>query len=115
MSDVSTPTEIQILKLVNGAEIIAKVGKDLGGTFLESPFYVITQSDGQRMAIALQPFSMVAKIGKVRIKDAHILCVLEAEEELATQYSAGLAGITLASPGGGHRGPTSGRGLTLVE
>lgn len=115
MSDVSTPTEIKILKLVNGAEIIAKIGKDIGGMYLENPFYVITQSDGQRIAIGLQPFSMVAKINKVRVKDAHVLCTLDPEDELANQYSAGLAGITLAGPGGSQRVPGNGRGLTLVE
>lgn len=104
-------TVVKILKLTNGQEIIAKVLQTTGDYFVvTSPLSLQPMRGGEGMSIGLLPFSWGGRTDKVMIHASHIICDLEPEDNLESQYLAGLAGITLASA----QPPTTGK-LHLVE
>lgn len=99
---------VKIVKFTSGQEIIAKVTEDATSIVIESPLTVQPMRNGDSLQVGLLPFSWAGQSPSVSISKEHVLCILEPESGLATQYLAGLAGIALP-------GESSGPKLTLVE
>lgn len=94
-------SNVKVVKFVSGQEVISKVIDDNGNNLvLESPLTVQTMRTPEGLGIGLVPFSFASSAKQVVINRANILCVLEAEEQLASQYLAGLAGLTLSGTDG---------------
>lgn len=101
---------VKLFKLVSGQEIIAKVvHQDEQMVVVESPLSIQPMRSGEStLSIGLMPFSWAGNPNMpVSINAQHILCFLEPEEGLKTQYLAGLAGLSVPS--------ASTPKLTLVE
>lgn len=96
---------VKVVKFMSGQEVIAKVSSGENDVIvLESPLTLQPMRNADNMQIGLLPFSWGGVSESVLINLSHVLCVLEAEESLATSYLSSLSGISLPSPK-----------LTLVE
>lgn len=103
---------VKIIKVTGGQEIIAKVVEHTPTELLvQSPLTVQPLRSGESsLAIGLMPFTWGGDSKHaIAINKAHVLCVMDAEDELRTQYLAALSGLTL--PGPSTKTPK----LTLVE
>lgn len=90
-------SEVKVVKFISGQEVLTKVlndGKE--GILIESPLtiQVVRTQDGG-LGVSLVPFSFGGKVDQVVIDKRGVLCVLDADEQIATQYLAGLAGLTV--------------------
>ena len=103
---------VKVFKFISGQEIVAKViDRGAGRVTVESPLALQPhrQDPSAGVSIALVPFSWGGNASVVTLNDAHILCELDAEDYLSSQYLAGLAGISIPNE------PAQTGRLTLVE
>jgi hypothetical protein len=102
--------DVKIVKLSNSQEIIAKIMSSDDQTInVESPLVLQPmRSSETSLSIGMVPFTWAGRPDSwIGLNKSHVLCIMEPEEELKTQYLAGLSGITLP-----QRSPGK---LTLVE
>lgn len=93
-------SDVKVVKFISGQEVIAKViSADSEIIVLESPLTVQPVRTQEGLGIGLVPFSFASRSKQAAIAQSAILCILDPEEELANQYLAGLAGLTLAPEG----------------
>ena len=91
---------VKIVKFLSGQEIICKVDANIatlpGHVAVSSPLTIqpMKQQDG-RFSIGLMPFSWAGQGDVIHLRDAHILCQMEAEPDLEKQYLASLSGIVI--------------------
>lgn len=108
-------TKVQIIKFATGLEIIAKVVNSTPTELVvDSPLILQAVRSGasaEAINIGLVPFSWGGIPTNVALSKHHILCVLDAESQLETQYLAGLAGLSVPTAGSSVERPK----LTLVE
>ena len=91
-------SEVKVLKFVSGQEVIAKlVAETETSVVIESPLTVQAMRTAEGLGIGLVPFSFAGRSQQAVIQKTNVLCILEPEEQLSSQYLAGLSGITLAS------------------
>jgi len=89
-------SNVKVVKFVSGQEVISKVIENENELILESPLTVQAMRTQEGLGIGLVPFSFASSAKQVVINRSNVLCVLEAEDQLASQYLAGLAGLTLS-------------------
>jgi len=102
--------DVKVIKFVNGQEIIAKVTTTTDTqVVIQSPLTLQPLRTGDSaMSIGLMPFTWGGDSRHpIALNAAHILCVMESESELKSQYLAALSGLALPS--------RSTSKLTLVE
>jgi hypothetical protein len=102
---------VKVIKFATGLEIIAKVVQETPTELVvDSPLAMQVVREGSAgINIGLMPFSWGGIPKDVVLSKLHVLCVLDPEAQLESQYLAGLAGIAL---------PDSSTGkpkLTLVD
>jgi len=103
--------QVKVIKLASGLEVIAKIVQETATELVvDSPLAMQAMREGSTgISIGLVPFSWGGIPKDVVLSKLHILCVMDAESQLESQYLAGLAGIALPEPGAGKSK------LTLVE
>jgi hypothetical protein len=95
MSDV---TEVKVIKLANGQELIAKVVNGLtgGGILVESPLSLQPMRTENGLAVGLIPFTFGGKnSGQIKLAAEHVLCIMDAESDLESQYLGAISGLVL--------------------
>lgn len=91
---------VKIIKLVSTQELICKVMQETDTELhIASPLIIQPMRSGESsLSIGLMPFTWAGDVRDskwIAISKAHVLCVLDAEEGLQTQYLAGLSGLSL--------------------
>lgn len=92
-------SDVKIVKLVSGQEILGKVvSQTANHIVVQSPLTVQPmrgQGGADSVTLGLLPFSWGGVSNSVELGMEHVLCVLEAEANLSTQYLADLAGLSV--------------------
>ena len=90
-------SEVKVLKLTTGEEVIARVEQQRDYMMLEKPMTmapVAGQSPGQ-MGFAMVPWMMAAKGDYMQLSLTHIVIETEAKGEIEKNYLASITGLSL--------------------
>lgn len=91
--------DVKVIKLLSSQELIAKIISETDNeVIIASPLLIQPMRSGEAsLSIGLMPFSWAGdtRDASISLNKAHVLCTLEPEGDLKTQYLAGLSGITL--------------------
>lgn len=89
--------KIVIIKIVSGQEVLGKlVSESDDYIVVNSPVTIQPTRDAKGdITVGILPFSWGGVANSVILSKQNILCILDAEDKLALQYSAGLAGLTV--------------------
>ena len=93
-------SEVKLLRLSTGEDIIAKVGENDQGVSLNKPFVIIpTQSQpGKPVQLMMTLYSPYGKSGSVTIKSDKIISMVEPKEEILKSYQQNTSSI-IQAPG----------------
>jgi|TARA_Y100000033_G_C2700893_1_gene88535 hypothetical protein len=90
-------SDVKVLKLTTGEEIIARVEQQRDYMMLEKPMTMAPvpgQSPGQ-MGFAMVPWMMAAKGDFIQLSLSHIVVETEAKGEIEKNYLASITGLSL--------------------
>ena len=90
-------SEVKVLTLTTGEEIIARVEQQRDYMMLEKPMTMAPvpgQSPGQ-MGFAMVPWMMAAKGDSIQLSLSHIVVETEAKGEIEKNYLASITGLSL--------------------
>ena len=90
-------SEVKVLKLTTGEEVIARVKQKRDYMMLEKPMTMAPvpgQSPGQ-MGFAMVPWMMAAKGDFIQLSLSHIVVETEAKGEIEKNYLASITGLSL--------------------
>ena len=90
-------SDVKVLKLTTGEEIIARVEQQRDYMMLEKPMTMAPvpgQSPGQ-MGFAMVPWMMAAKGDFIQLSLTHIVIETEAKGEIEKNYLASITGLSL--------------------
>ena len=90
-------SDVKVLKLTTGEEIIARVKQNRDYMELEKPMTMAPvpgQSPGQ-MGFAMVPWMMAAKGDLIQLSLSHIVVETEAKGEIEKNYLASITGLSL--------------------
>ena len=90
-------SEVKVLKLTTGEEVIARVEQERDYMMLEKPMTMAPvpgQSPGQ-MGFAMVPWMMAAKGDFIQLSLSHIVVETEAKGEIEKNYLASITGLSL--------------------
>ena len=95
-------SDVKILRLTTGEDVIAKVTHNLeiDTVTLKQPFVIIPhqQGPGKPVQLMMTLYSPYSKENSVDIKNANVISIVEPKEELLTSYKQNTSSI-LTSPG----------------
>lgn len=109
-------SSVRVIKFLSGQEIICKLvaeGSTQTGelTIIESPLTLQPMRSGDStISIGLAPYTWAGSDKQIRLNPNHITTIMNAEENLETQYIAGLAGISMPN---NPTAPSGGRGILV--
>jgi len=90
-------SEVKVLKLTTGEEVIARVEQQRDYMMLEKPMTMAPvpgQTPGQ-MGFAMVPWMMAAKGDFIQLSLSHIVVETEAKGEIEKNYLASITGLSL--------------------
>jgi len=90
-------SEVKVLKLTTGEEVIARVEQQRDYMMLEKPMTMAPvpgQTPGQ-MGFAMVPWMMAAKGDNIQLSLTHIVIETEAKGEIEKNYLASITGLSL--------------------
>ena len=90
-------SDVKVLKLTTGEEVIARVEQQRDYMMLEKPMTMAPvpgQSPGQ-MGFAMVPWMMAAKGDFIQLSLSHIVVETEAKGEIEKNYLASVTGLSL--------------------
>ena len=87
-------SEIKIVRLQSGEEVMGKVVESDSGVTITDPAILLPAGDNR---IGLAPFMPYAAFTELTLKDRHIMFVLDPIEEFANQYTQAVSGLTIPS------------------
>ena len=90
-------SDVKVLKLTTGEEVIARVEQQRDYMMLEKPMTMAPvpgQSPGQ-MGFAMVPWMMAAKGDYMQLSLTHIVIETEAKGEIEKNYLASITGLSL--------------------
>lgn len=90
-------SEVKVLKLTTGEEVIARVKQERDYMMLEKPMTMAPvpgQAAGQ-MGFAMVPWMMAAKGDSMQLSLTHIVIETEAKGEIEKNYLASITGLSL--------------------
>ena len=90
-------SDVKVLKLTTGEEIIARVEQQRDYMMLEKPM-TLTPVPGQtagQMGFAMVPWMMAAKGDFIQLSLSHIVVETEAKGEIEKNYLASITGLSL--------------------
>lgn len=107
--------DVKVVKFATGLELIAKVITETPTELVvDSPLALQamrSSNSAEGISIGLVPFSWAGAPTSVALNKIHVLCVMEPDPQVKTQYLAGLAGISVPQGASVSDRPK----LTLVE
>ena len=90
-------SDVKVLKLTTGEEVIARVEQQRDYMMLEKPMTMAPvpgQTPGQ-MGFAMVPWMMAAKGDFIQLSLSHIVAETEAKSEIEKNYLASITGLSL--------------------
>ena len=90
-------SDVKVLKLTTGEEVIARVEQQRDYMILEKPMTMAPvpgQTPGQ-MGFAMVPWMMAAKGDFIQLSLSHIVVETEAKGEIEKNYLASITGLSL--------------------
>ena len=90
-------SDVKVLKLTTGEEVIARVEQQRDYMMLEKPMTMAPvpgQTPGQ-MGFAMVPWMMAAKGDFIQLSLSHIVVETEAKGEIEKNYLASITGLSL--------------------
>src|SRR6056300_2062955 len=93
-------SDVKILRLVTGEDVIAKISENDQGTSLNKPFVIIPhqQGPGKPVQLMMTLYSPYSKSDDVEIKSQSIISMVDPKEEILKSYQQNTSSI-LTSPG----------------
>ena len=92
-------SDVQIVRLSTGEEVVAKVVYDKGFYTLTDGILLVPAGEGK---IGMVPFVPYAKRDPVTIGEQHVMFVVEPADELKRQVIEATTGIAMPESGGLH-------------
>ena len=86
---------VVVIKLGTGQEVVGKLlHDDETQIVLESPFSIhVGRTEKNSLGMTLIPFSFAGEQHQVSISKLHIVCIMAADSQFSTQYTANLMDI----------------------
>ena len=93
-------SNVKILRLITGEDVIAKVEENDQGLSLNKPFVIIPhqQGPGKPVQLMMTLYSPYSKSDSVTIKNDKVISMVEPKEEILTSYQQNTSSI-LTTPG----------------
>ena len=94
-------SEVKLLRLSTGEDIIAKVGENDQGVSLNKPFVIIPQQSapGQPIQLMMSLYNAFGKSDTVTISKDKIVFQTEPKDDILKSYEANTSRIIQAKPG----------------
>ena len=92
-------SDVQIVRLSTGEEVVAKVVYDKGFYTLTDGILLVPAGEGK---IGMVPFVPYAKRDPVTIGEQHVMFIVEPADELKKQVIEATTGIAMPDSGGLH-------------
>ena len=91
-------SDVKILRLSTGEDVIAKVEENDQGLSLNKPFVIIPhqQGPGKPVQLMMTLYSPYSKSDSVTIKNDKVISMVEPKEELLTSYQQNTSSIVTA-------------------
>ena len=93
-------SNVKILRLITGEDVIAKVEENDQGLSLNKPFVIIPhqQGPGKPVQLMMTLYSPYSKSDNVTIKNDKVISMVEPKEEILSSYQQNTSSI-LTTPG----------------
>lgn len=93
-----TGAPVVVVKLGTGQEVVGKLlHDDETQIVLESPLIVhVGRTEKNSLGMTLVPFSFAGEQHQVSLSKLHIVAIMAADQQFATQYLANLQGLVVA-------------------
>ena len=91
-------SNVKILRLITGEDVIAKVEENDQGLSLNKPFVIIPhqQGPGKPVQLMMTLYSPYSKSDNVTIKNDKIISIVEPKEEILSSYQQNTSSIVTA-------------------
>ena len=91
-------SDVKILRLVTGEDVIAKISENDQGTSLNKPFVIIPhqQGPGKPVQLMMTLYSPYSKSDNVTIKNDKVISMVEPKEEILSSYQQNTSSIVTA-------------------
>ena len=94
-------TNIKLLKLINGEELVSEIINDEGSTVkIKNPVRIImmpSKADPKTPSVGLAPWAEFSEDKEIVLDKSHILCMMKPIREFINQYNSIFGGIVLPS------------------
>ncbi len=88
-------SDVKVLKLTTGEEVIARVEQQRDYMMLEKPMTMAPVPAPGQMGFAMVPWMMAAKGDFIQLSLSHIVVETEAKSEIEKNYLASITGLSL--------------------
>ena len=94
-------SEVKLLRLSTGEDIIAKVGENDGGISLNKPFVIIPQQKGpgQPIKLMMSLYNAFGKSDTITIDQDKVVFMTEPKDDIKSNYEANTSNI-ITKPSG---------------
>ena len=94
-------SDVKVLRLSTGEDVIAKVGENDGGISLNKPFVIIPQQSGPGKPVQLMMslYNAFGKGDKVEVAKDKVVFVTEPKDEIKASYEANTSKILTPNKG----------------
>ena len=91
-------SNVKILRLITGEDVIAKVEENDQGLSLNKPFVIIPhqQGPGKPVQLMMTLYSPYSKSNSVTIKNDKVISMVEPKEEILSSYQQNTSSIVTA-------------------
>ena len=91
-------SDVKILRLITGEDVIAKVEENDQGLSLNKPFVIIPhqQGPGKPVQLMMTLYSPYSKSNSVTIKNDKVISMVEPKEEILSSYQQNTSSIVTA-------------------
>jgi len=91
-------SDVKILRLITGEDVIAKVEENDQGLSLNKPFVIIPhqQGPGKPVQLMMTLYSPYSKSDNVTIKNDKVISMVEPKEEILSSYQQNTSSIVTA-------------------
>lgn len=94
-------TNIKLLKLINGEELVSEIINDDGSTVkIKNPVRIImmpSKADPKTPSVGLAPWAEFSEDKEIVLDKSHVLCMMTPIREFINQYNSIFGGIVLPS------------------
>ena len=91
-------SDVKILRLITGEDVIAKVEENDQGLSLNKPFVIIPhqQGPGKPVQLMMTLYSPYSKSDSVTIKNDKVISIVDPKEEILSSYQQNTSSIVTA-------------------